>query len=49
VHGRLLGVSFRGSQVKVTLGYGADARLVFELPGSIAAACRSQASLCSLL
>jgi thiamine transport system ATP-binding protein len=36
VHGQLLGVSFRGSQVKVTLGYAADARLIFELPGSAA-------------
>ncbi len=36
VHGQLLGVSFRGSQVKVTLGYAADAPLVFELPGSAA-------------
>ena len=38
VHGELLSVSFRGSQVKVALGYGADARLVFELPGSLVAA-----------
>jgi ABC-type Fe3+/spermidine/putrescine transport system ATPase subunit len=36
VHGQLLEVSFRGSQVKVTLGYAPDARLVFELPGSAA-------------
>jgi ABC-type Fe3+/spermidine/putrescine transport system ATPase subunit len=36
VCGQLLGVSFRGSQVKVTLGYAAGARLVFELPGSAA-------------
>jgi ABC-type Fe3+/spermidine/putrescine transport system ATPase subunit len=36
VHGQLLDVSFRGSQVKVTLGYAPDARLVFELPGSAA-------------
>lgn len=34
--GQLLDVSFRGSQVKVTVGYGADGRLVFELPGSTA-------------
>jgi ABC-type Fe3+/spermidine/putrescine transport system ATPase subunit len=33
VHGQLRGVSFRGSQVKVTLGYAAGARLIFELPG----------------
>jgi ABC-type Fe3+/spermidine/putrescine transport system ATPase subunit len=37
VHGQLLEVSFRGSHVKVTLGYAPDARLVFELPGSAAA------------
>jgi ABC-type Fe3+/spermidine/putrescine transport system ATPase subunit len=36
VHGQLLEVSFRGSQVKVTLGYAPGARLVFELPGSAA-------------
>ena len=36
VHGPLLDVSFRGSQVKITLGYAADARLVFELPGAAA-------------
>jgi ABC-type Fe3+/spermidine/putrescine transport system ATPase subunit len=36
VHGPLLDVSFRGSQVKITVGYAADAHLVFELPGSAA-------------
>jgi ABC-type Fe3+/spermidine/putrescine transport system ATPase subunit len=36
VHGQLLGVSFRGSQVKVTLGYAPEAHLVFDLPGSAA-------------
>lgn len=36
VQGPLLDVSFRGSQVKVALGYAADARLVFELPGAAA-------------
>ena len=37
VTGQLLDASFRGSQVKVTLGYAADDRLVFDLPGSVAA------------
>jgi len=36
VQGQLLAVSFRGSQVKVTLGGAAGAPLVFELPGSMA-------------
>jgi ABC-type Fe3+/spermidine/putrescine transport system ATPase subunit len=36
VHGPLLDASFRGSQVKITVGYAADAHLVFELPGSAA-------------
>jgi ABC-type Fe3+/spermidine/putrescine transport system ATPase subunit len=36
VHGQLLGVSFRGSQVRVTLGFATDARLIFELPGAAA-------------
>lgn len=38
VQGQLLSVSFRGSQVKITLGSAADVRLVFELAGSAAAA-----------
>jgi ABC-type Fe3+/spermidine/putrescine transport system ATPase subunit len=37
VTGQLLDISFRGSQVKVTLGYATDGRLVFDLPGSVAA------------
>jgi ABC-type Fe3+/spermidine/putrescine transport system ATPase subunit len=36
VHGQLLGASFRGSQVRVTLGFATDARLIFELPGAAA-------------
>lgn len=36
VQGRLLGVSFRGSQVKLTLTCAAETRLVFELPGAAA-------------
>jgi ABC-type Fe3+/spermidine/putrescine transport system ATPase subunit len=36
LHGQLRSVSFRGSQVKIELGYGVGERLVFELPGSIA-------------
>jgi hypothetical protein len=34
VQGTLQGVSFRGSQVKITLGSAGDEPLVFELPGS---------------
>ncbi len=36
IHGVLLGESFRGSQVRVEVGYGAEGRLVFELPGGTA-------------
>jgi ABC-type Fe3+/spermidine/putrescine transport system ATPase subunit len=38
IQGRLLELSFRGSQVKITLGYGDGQRLVFDLPGAAAAA-----------
>ncbi len=37
VTGQLLDASFRGSQVKVTLGHEAGSRLVFDLPGQAAA------------
>jgi ABC-type Fe3+/spermidine/putrescine transport system ATPase subunit len=37
IQGRLLESSFRGSQVKITLGYGDGQRLVFDLPGAAAA------------
>jgi ABC-type Fe3+/spermidine/putrescine transport system ATPase subunit len=37
IQGRLLEISFRGSQVKITLGYGDGQRLVFDLPGAAAA------------
>jgi ABC-type Fe3+/spermidine/putrescine transport system ATPase subunit len=36
IAGVLLGQSFRGSQVRVEMGYGMDGRLVFELPGGAA-------------
>ncbi len=37
IQGRLLELSFRGSQVKIALGYGDGQRLVFDLPGAAAA------------
>ena len=38
IHGQLLDLSFRGSQARVTVGYGVDGRLVFDLPGGAASA-----------